>query len=399
MTNSSTMRVKSLTQTALAAALIAVCAWITIPAAVSFTMQTFAVFTAVGLLGAKRGTLSVVLYIMLGALGLPVFSGFRGGARRSCGKYGRLHCRIRFCGAYQRPFDQPVRPYDPRALFLHDRGTDCLLRVRQRMVLYPLYQKHRQHRHTLDPFSMRISVYPVRSCKNRISNIPCPAPEAYRRRMALMTTKETVLFMLEKSRGVPLSGAKMAKRAGVSRTAIWKAIEELRRDGYDISAAKREGYTLAANSDVLSEPRLRSYVQTQGLTFTLYKSIESTNACAKQLALSGAPEGAVVLSEMQTAGRGRGGKSFYSPAGTGLYMSILLRPEISAAGTRFRSPPAPRWPVAQAAEAAAKRPAQIKWVNDVYMSGKKICGILTEGAFDLESGGLEYAVARASASI
>lgn len=280
---------------------------------------------------------------------------FSGRRRRSCGKYGRLHCRIRFCGAYQRPFDQPVRPYDPRALFLHDRGTDCLLRVRQRMVLYPLYQKHRQHRHTLDPFSMRISVYPVRSCKNRISNIPCPAPEAYRRRMALMTTKETVLFMLEKSRGVPLSGAKMAKRAGVSRTAIWKAIEELRRDGYDISAAKREGYTLAANSDVLSEPRLRSYVQTQGLTFTLYKSIESTNACAKQLALSGAPEGAVVLSEMQTAGRGRGGKSFYSPAGTGLYMSILLRPEISAADA-LQITTCAAVAVAQAAEAAGKTP-------------------------------------------
>lgn len=206
-----------------------------------------------------------------------------------------------------------------------------------------------------------------------------------------MTTKETVLFMLEKSRGVPLSGAKMAKRAGVSRTAIWKAIEELRRDGYDISAATREGYTLAANSDVLSEPRLRSYVQTQGLTFTLYKSIESTNACAKQLALSGAPEGAVVLSEMQTAGRGRGGKSFYSPAGTGLYMSILLRPEISAADA-LQITTCAAVAVVQAAEAAAKRPAQIKWVNDVYMSGKKICGILTEGAFDLESGGLEYAV-------
>ena len=88
MTNSSTMRVKSLTQTALAAALIAVCAWITIPAAVSFTMQTFAVFTAVGLLGAKRGTLSVVLYIMLGALGLPVFSGFRGGAGVLVGNTG-----------------------------------------------------------------------------------------------------------------------------------------------------------------------------------------------------------------------------------------------------------------------------------------------------------------------
>ena len=104
MTNSSTMRVKSLTQTALAAALIAVCAWITIPAAVSFTMQTFAVFTTVGLLGAKRGTLSVVLYIMLGALPAGVFR-ISGRRRRSCGKYGRLHCRIRFCGAYQRPFD------------------------------------------------------------------------------------------------------------------------------------------------------------------------------------------------------------------------------------------------------------------------------------------------------
>lgn len=206
-----------------------------------------------------------------------------------------------------------------------------------------------------------------------------------------MTTKETVLSMLEANRGTPLSGAKMAAHTGLSRTAIWKAIEELRRDGYEISAVTREGYTLSSNSDVLSESCLRSFVKTKNLSFILYKSTESTNVCVKELAASGAPEGTVVLSEMQTAGRGRSEKSFFSPAGTGLYMSILLRPKMSAADA-LQITTCAAVAVAQAAEAAANRPAKIKWVNDVYMDNKKICGILTEGSFNLESGGLEYAV-------
>ena len=111
----------------------------------------------------------------------------------------------------------------------------------------------------------------------------------------------------------------------------------------------------------------------------------------RRLAEDGAPEGTVVVAAAQTAGRGRSGKSFLSPAGTGLYMSVLLRPQL-AMGDALLITTAAAVAVAHAVERVAAVTAQIKWVNDVYVDGKKVCGILTEGALDLENGGLRYAI-------
>ena len=112
---------------------------------------------------------------------------------------------------------------------------------------------------------------------------------------------------------------------------------------------------------------------------------------ARELANAGAPEGTVVLAATQTAGRGRKGRSFYSPAGTGVYVSILLRPDLAPV-VASRITTAAAVAVCDAVEAVSGRAAAIKWVNDVLIDGKKICGILTEASFGMESGRVDYAV-------
>ena len=206
-----------------------------------------------------------------------------------------------------------------------------------------------------------------------------------------MTTKETVLQCLTQADGAAVSGAQMAEQAGVSRAAVWKAICALRDDGYAIDAVTRGGYTLRADGGRLTAAAVTARLRTPGLAVTTLENTDSTNTCVRRLAEDGAPEGTVVVAAAQTAGRGRSGKSFLSPAGTGLYMSVLLRPQL-AMGDALLITTAAAVAVAHAVERVAAVTAQIKWVNDVYVDGKKVCGILTEGALDLENGGLRYAI-------
>ena len=206
-----------------------------------------------------------------------------------------------------------------------------------------------------------------------------------------MTTKETVLQCLTQADGAAVSGAQMAEQAGVSRAAVWKAICALRDDGYAIDAVTRGGYTLRADGGRLTAAAVTARLRTPGLAVTALENTDSTNTCVRRLAEDGAPEGPVVVAAAQTAGRGRSGKSFLSPAGTGLYMSVLLRPQL-AMGDALLITTAAAVAVAHAVERVAAVTAQIKWVNDVYVDGKKVGGILTEGALDLENGGLRYAI-------
>lgn len=206
-----------------------------------------------------------------------------------------------------------------------------------------------------------------------------------------MTTKETVLQCLTQADGAAVSGAQMAEQAGVSRAAVWKAICALRDDGYAIDAVTRGGYTLRTDGGRLTAAAVTARLRTPGLAVTALENTDSTNTCVRRLAEDGAPEGTVVVAAAQTAGRGRSGKSFLSPAGTGLYMSVLLRPQL-AMGDALLITTAAAVAVAHAVERVAAVTAQIKWVNDVYVDGKKVCGILTEGALDLENGGLRYAI-------
>lgn len=208
--------------------------------------------------------------------------------------------------------------------------------------------------------------------------------------------RQNVLRALEESRSEAacISGARLAEDLCVSRTAVWKAIEELRQEGYAITAAK-QGYSLSADSDVLSIPGVAACLRHRELSdhLHLYETLESTNLTAKQMVLSGAPHGTVVIASTQTMGRGRLGRSFFSPKDTGVYFSMVLRPR------SFPSPAASENPVlmttaaavaiSRAIEQVSGRSVQIKWVNDLYLNEKKICGILTEGIVDLETSSID----------
>ena len=208
-----------------------------------------------------------------------------------------------------------------------------------------------------------------------------------------MRLKDRVLEVLEENKGKSVSGSKIARSVGMTRSAVWKAVKALREDGYSICAVTNKGYCLADDNDILNEAAINSYLKTEklGRKIDVFKTIDSTNNFAKSLAQLGAVHGTTVLSEVQTQGKGRMGKSFYSPSGMGVYMSVVLRPKLSVDYALMITSCA-AVAVCEAIEELADIDCKIKWVSDVCCGGKKLCGILTEAAIDVEQGGLEYAV-------
>lgn len=204
-------------------------------------------------------------------------------------------------------------------------------------------------------------------------------------------TKDRVLECLWAHADESLSGEELAARLSLSRTAVWKAVEQLRAEGYCIESAPRRGYRLLSKSDVLSQAGIRRHLKTEGLRLRYYDEIGSTNTALKELANAGEPAGLALIAGRQSAGRGRMGRSFYSPGDTGVYLSLLLRPRLPAAEATGLTACA-AVAVAETLEELSGRKAQIKWVNDVFMDGKKVCGILTEASLDCESGLVNYAV-------
>lgn len=207
-----------------------------------------------------------------------------------------------------------------------------------------------------------------------------------------MSAVEKVLKLLRDSGGV-MSGEEIAKQLGISRNSVWKAVKKLQADGYRIDAKTNCGYTLLSESCTLSPENIsRSLTGAARIAkIEIRDSVSSTNTVLKELAEQGKPEGTVLIARQQSAGKGRMGRSFFSPKGTGLYMSILLRPKFSAEESLFITTAA-AVAVAGAVEEATGRTAKIKWVNDVYLDGYKVCGILTEASVDFETRGLNYAV-------
>ena len=206
-----------------------------------------------------------------------------------------------------------------------------------------------------------------------------------------MNTKTQLLKLLEHKRGAYISGAALAKELSVSRNAVWKAVELLRAEGYGISAATNKGYMLTSIGDALSEAGIAAHLQTEGVfRIDIRSSVESTNTTLRSLAAEGAPEGYVVVAETQSAGKGRMGKSFHSPAGHGAYFSLLLRPGQTSDSALITSAAAVA--AALAIEQVTGVKVGIKWVNDLYLGEKKVCGILTEATYDMESGTIGSAV-------
>lgn len=209
-----------------------------------------------------------------------------------------------------------------------------------------------------------------------------------------MSTKEKLLSLFEENKGAYFSGEEIAERLSVSRTAVWKAVNSLRNEGYEIDAVQNKGYCLSVSTDILSAQGIRKYLKSVcgAMELEVLSVAGSTNALLKERAVAGAKEGYVILANSQTAGRGRLGRGFYSPADTGIYMSLLLRPRGYSPDQAVRITTMAAVAACEAIEEVSGKTAKIKWVNDIFMDNKKVSGILTEAAFSLEDNGLDYIV-------
>ncbi|WP_026526618.1 biotin--[acetyl-CoA-carboxylase] ligase [Butyrivibrio sp. VCD2006] len=206
-------------------------------------------------------------------------------------------------------------------------------------------------------------------------------------------TKTLVLNYLEENSGRYFSGETLAKELHISRNSVWKAIESLRREGYRISAAPRRGYSLSAKADNITvsgiSKNLSPYVSSE--LITVYDELESTNKTARSMATFDAPHGTVIIAKRQTGGTGRKKRHFTSPEG-GIYMSIILRPEkLETDGFSLITPFAGVC-VCRAIEENTSVFPKIKWLNDLYIEDKKVCGILAEAGTDFDTGELQYIV-------
>jgi BirA family biotin operon repressor/biotin-[acetyl-CoA-carboxylase] ligase len=176
-----------------------------------------------------------------------------------------------------------------------------------------------------------------------------------------------------------LSGQDIGEQLCISRAAVWKGIKKLREEGYEIEAVTNKGYRLILHDTMYNEKEI-----TQGLTakklgrsIYFYKETTTTNGCLRELALDGAPEGTLAVAEKMTAGRGRRGRHWEAPAGSGIWMSILLRPTIFPSEASVLTLLA-GLAVCQALEEEIGLSPKIKWPNDILLNGKKLVGILTE---------------------
>ncbi|MCI7791088.1 MAG: biotin--[acetyl-CoA-carboxylase] ligase [Lachnospiraceae bacterium] len=209
-----------------------------------------------------------------------------------------------------------------------------------------------------------------------------------------MGTKEQLLALFESNKGVYFSGEAIAQKLCVSRTAVWKAVKTLRSEGYNIDAVSNKGYCLSVTSDILSVQGIQKYLNPlcSDVKLAVFPVVESTNEMVRKEAALGTTEGYTVIANEQTSGKGRIGRSFFSPSDTGIYMSMLLRPQNYSSQQAVRITTMAAVAACEAIEAVSDERAQIKWVNDIYIGEKKVSGILTEASFGLESGLLDYAV-------
>ena len=204
-------------------------------------------------------------------------------------------------------------------------------------------------------------------------------------------SQQRVCAALQAAEGAYLSGEELSRSIGITRAAVWKAVEALRRQGYDIEARTGRGYRLRQSPDLLRRETVEAYLSAPRADWEVLESVDSTNSACRRLALEGAEDGTVVMADCQTAGRGRRNRSFQSPAGRGLFLSILWRPGCT---------PDKLLPLTALSAVAVYRAVErvcgvnlrIKWPNDLVLHGKKLGGILTEMALEGESGLVSHAV-------
>lgn len=205
--------------------------------------------------------------------------------------------------------------------------------------------------------------------------------------------KTGVLALLQEAGDQFLSGETMSRQLGITRAAIWKQIKRLRETGYEIEAVTNLGYRLLAVPDTLNKEKILELLGDHPWKNTVHvlETIDSTNNLAKREALAGAPHGSVFLADEQTGGRGRPGRSFASPRGMGVYLSVLLRPELPPTQVGHVTAMVAVAGCNAVEQVTGIRPG-IKWTNDLLLGKKKLSGILTEMSVEWESGALEYLV-------
>lgn len=205
-----------------------------------------------------------------------------------------------------------------------------------------------------------------------------------------MALKEEILAILESNRNRAVSGQELAEKLSVTRAAVWKAVKSLKTEGHIIEAVTNRGYRLQTVSDVLSAAGIKTCLK-HDCRVEVYDKLESTNITAKLAALNGAPANTVIAANCQTGGRGRRGRAFYSPPKSGVYFSVILRPNVNAKESVLLTTAA-AVSAAEAIEELTGKKALIKWINDVYVEGKKCVGILSEAVFDCESGAVDSVI-------
>jgi len=183
-----------------------------------------------------------------------------------------------------------------------------------------------------------------------------------------------------------VSGERLSEALGVSRTAIWKAMEELKRRGYPIESHKKLGYRLLSQDQLYNDLEVELLLEDLpwGHPTLFFDEVPSTQDVAKQLALQGAPEGLLVVADRQSSGRGRKGRPWESPPGSGIWASILLRPNLSPAFLHLINFAAGLSVKEAITALTGIEDVKLKWPNDVLIGGKKVCGILTEGSVETD---------------
>lgn len=204
-------------------------------------------------------------------------------------------------------------------------------------------------------------------------------------------TRDAVLAILRKESDY-VSGEKISSSLGISRAAVNTAVKSLRKDGYEILSTTNKGYCLASVPDLLNAGEVGAYLPEERMALIhCMDSVDSTNNYIREMAFNGAPDGQIVIANQQTSGRGRRGRTFESPKDSGIYMSMLFRPKSLPSDM----PTITAWTavaVNNAIEAVCGVRCGIKWVNDLLLNHRKICGILTEMSIESESGHVEHVI-------
>ena len=196
--------------------------------------------------------------------------------------------------------------------------------------------------------------------------------------------KTELLAALRNSDGY-VSGQELCETLGVSRTAVWKVMQKLKAEGYEIEAVSNKGYRLISSPDVLSAEELESIRKTSwaGQEIVYYDVTDSTNVQAKRIAEEGGMHGTLVVADRQESGKGRRGRGWDSPKNTGIFMTMLLRPTVKPDEASMLTLVA-AMAVAKGIRLYTGLPAGVKWPNDIVINGKKVCGILTEMNTEIE---------------